>query len=75
MSCCPAGWSPNALARVWPRLDEDTRWLLEARYILDYSDSELAREPWAQAHQRPHGPDPGPEKGPGLCSGRRLEKM
>ena len=34
----------NALARVWPRLDEDTRWLLEARYILDYSDSELARE-------------------------------
>ena len=34
----------NALARVWPRLDEDTRWLLEARYILDYSDGELARE-------------------------------
>ena len=24
--------------------DFDTRWLLEARYILDYSDSELARE-------------------------------
>lgn len=36
----------NALARVWPRLDEDTRWLLEARYILDYSDSELAGR-WA----------------------------
>ena len=29
---------------MWPRLDEDTRWLLEARYILDYSDSELVRE-------------------------------
>ena len=24
--------------------DENTRWLLEARYILDYSDGELARE-------------------------------
>lgn len=34
----------NALAQVWPRLDENTRWLLEARYILDYSDGELARE-------------------------------
>ena len=30
--------------RVLPRLDENTRWLLEARYILDYSDGELARE-------------------------------
>lgn len=35
---------PDALAQVWPRLDENTRWLLEARYILDYSDGELARE-------------------------------
>lgn len=34
----------DALAQVWPRLDENTRWLLEARYILDYSDGELARE-------------------------------
>ena len=35
----------DALAQVWPRLDEEhTRWLLEARYILDYSDGELARE-------------------------------
>lgn len=38
-------WLPlDALAQVWPRLDENTRWLLEARYILDYSDGELARE-------------------------------
>lgn len=37
--CCAAwSWTP------WPRLDENTRWLLEARYILDYSDGELARE-------------------------------
>lgn len=35
---------PEGLAQVWPRLDENTRWLLEARYILDYSDGELARE-------------------------------
>lgn len=41
--CC-AAWSWTALAQVWPRLDENTRWLLEARYILDYSDGELARE-------------------------------
>ena len=34
----------DTLAQVWPRLDENTRWLLEARYILDYSDGELARE-------------------------------
>lgn len=34
----------DVLAQVWPRLDENTRWLLEARYILDYSDGELARE-------------------------------
>lgn len=40
--CCAAwSWTP------WPRCGPgwtNTRWLLEARYILDYSDGELARE-------------------------------
>lgn len=41
--CC-AAWSWTPWPRCGPRLDENTRWLLEARYILDYSDGELARE-------------------------------
>lgn len=34
----------DALARIWPQLDSDTRWLLEGRYVLGYSDQELAQE-------------------------------
>lgn len=54
----------DALAQVWPRLDENTRWLLEARYILDYSDGELARELGVKPDSVRMGPDPGQEKGP-----------
>lgn len=41
--CC-AAWSWTPWPRCGPGWDENTRWLLEARYILDYSDGELARE-------------------------------
>lgn len=53
----------DALAQVWPRLDENTRWLLEARYILDYSDGELARELGVKPDSVRMAPDPGQEKG------------
>ena len=37
-------WEISALARVWSRLDDRTRAILESRYILGKSDAEMAAE-------------------------------
>ena len=38
------------LSKIWPRLPEDDRVLLEGKYILGYSDQELAEEIGCQAN-------------------------
>ncbi len=38
------------LSKIWPRLPEDDRLLLEGKYILGYSDQELAEEIGCQAN-------------------------
>ena len=38
------------LSKIWPRLPEDDRLLLEGKYILGYSDKELAEEIGCQAN-------------------------
>lgn len=54
----------DALAQVWPRLDENTRWLLEAPVYPGLFGRGAGPGAGREARQRPHGPDPGQEKGP-----------